>query len=182
LRARRVKRTYRERLHLFDDGVRLRGGEDDGSARRLGRAGDGLLLIARVHAGLVSDVAPSSCRRPDGRMRPAIITTRASRASNDATHRRRARRALLFLIHPRVAPRVPSSVHPPGTSRRRDSDAVASSPSRRRRAPAPSRRSAVPAREDRRRRQKNTKRNEPWRKPWRRTPGRRRRERRWQKR
>jgi len=99
----------------------------------------------------------------DGCAQPSIITTRASRAPNDATHRRRARRALLFLIHPRVAPRVPSSVHPPGTSRRRDSDAVASSPSRRRRAPAPSRRSAVPAREDRRRptpKKHETKRNE----------------------
>ena len=46
--------TYRERLHLFDDGIRLRGGEDDGRARRLGRAGDRLLYIARVDAGLVS--------------------------------------------------------------------------------------------------------------------------------
>jgi hypothetical protein len=42
-RHRMHSRTYRERLHLFDDGVSLRGREDDRRARRLRRASDRFL-------------------------------------------------------------------------------------------------------------------------------------------
>jgi hypothetical protein len=65
----------------------------------LGRAGDGLLLIARVHAGLVSDVAPSSCRRPDGRTdAPSHPSSRRARRAHRTTRfpPTRATRATIF--------------------------------------------------------------------------------------
>lgn len=95
------ERTHRERLHLFDDSVRLRRGEDDGAARGGGRTrGGGLRAsgFARARRRSVSRSIRLSVR-PSPRAR--ALKTRGDDEEN--IHRATSARARVDRVARRVA-------------------------------------------------------------------------------
>ena len=139
MRERRVhSRTYRERLHLFDDGVSLRGREDDRRARRLRRASDRFLRARR--RGIHDTRHGQSRGMGQIAIQPAIVIRleRAARAHRIAVHARaRFPQNITHTRHPRVtrdraqyARTTPDPRHARPSRRHSRQGSVASSSSR----------------------------------------------------